>query len=265
MKRSQWPYNRPDTRAWPPTNDARAAGELVQQPLGPPTQVAPERGRQVDFQINPATGRLIAGAFQPLLRAIKPSMGLWQVTLSPVFRRSVGPVTPTGDVLPVTVATAAAPLFHMKFGAGGVMYEYRGFYPVQGGSFALAADNLVIDVAAGDATNAYTSDTAPSVIGWLTEKAVAQTTAALFVPQGTFPGGTTGAVALQTWARAVHAYAGDGGLVDVTFAIAPSGTPQTVRVPSGTRVVVPTFAVTCTITAVGAGASATMTQEVSFV
>lgn len=264
MKRRDWPSNRQDARAWPPTNDAAAAGELTRQPLGPPVAVAPERGRQVDFQIN-AAGRLITGAFQPLLRAIGPRMGLWQVTLSPVFRRAVGPVTPTGDVLPVTVTTAAAPLFHMKFGAGGVLYEYRGFYPVQGGSFALAADNLILDVAAGDAVNAYTPDTAPSVMGWLTEKAVAQTTAALFFPTGTFPGGTTGAVALQTWCRAVYPYAGDGGFVDATFVTAPSGFTQTSRVASGTRVPVPTYAVTCTATAVGAGASASMTQEISFV
>jgi hypothetical protein len=245
-------------KPWPPTFEQMASGMLLRQamPAVAPQPGTPVNGNRVNFVLTPA-GTLVTGQWTPLLRANNRDVQLWQVTLAPVFRQPIGPVS---QGMPVVAAETGAPRFRMTFGAGGVTFRHEGAYPVAGACFTVAATEIALDVMANDAVTVFTPASAPAVLGWITPHPS---------PQGITPlmAGTIGNAALvgpftvAPFCRALWAYAATAGAtVTVTFT-GPLGT-VTASVASGTRIPVPGGYLR--YSAVASAGDASIVEELSF-
>lgn len=129
------------------------------------------RGRRVDFLLN-SLGNLSADDRQELFRAEDRAVACWQVTLAPVFQRGVGPALqgmPAWRQAP-SLNTGNIALI-MTWGGGGVSFRTNFAYPAHGASFAVAGDNIILEVLPTDQATVFALDAAPSVEGWVAARA----------------------------------------------------------------------------------------------
>lgn len=148
----------------------------------PPTHAAGTNvvnGQKVTFDIGP-TGTLVR-EFKTLMRGSDPSVALWQVTVSPMFRVPVGP-----DVLGMPPVNNGVPLMRMTWGGGGVTFRDSFFMPAAGASFCVAGSEVNIEVMPADPVTVYTPDTVPAVVGWLKPVSSAESGSELFATS-TYP------------------------------------------------------------------------------
>jgi len=235
---------------------AQSQGTLVQQPMPPaPPKGSPVYGNRVNFALTPA-GTLRTGDFQQLLRVMTQQHTTWQVTLAPVFRQVVGP---SADGQPQVTAGTGAPVFRMKWGAGGQTFETGGQYPVGGASFTVSADTIDISVAATDGVTVFTADTLPGVNAWVVPANAAQAAQSLFA--ASFDAALVGPFTVAPFARALWVFANTAGATLTVTLTSASGT-QTIVVPSGTRV--PLGGGITRFSVVASAGNCSATQELSF-
>lgn len=187
------------------------------------------RGQRVDFPID-AAGKLRINVFQPLARAEDRSVASWQVTLAPIFQAGVGTIPQGMPARRTTPGKSGTLVVRLTFGGGGVSFQDVFSYPVNGASFAVSGDNVMVEVAALDNATAYTAATKPAVVGWIAPLAIPTE----FAPLVSWaPVVSAAATPLQPWTRAVHVAADNAAAtVAVVFASQTLGTLLTVNLPA---------------------------------
>jgi len=199
-----------------------------------------------------------------LLRAEDDSVDVWNIVLAPATRAATGA---TIEGQPARFASwvpgdSGAWEVTMTWGGGGVSFRTAFRYPANGGTFAVAGHNVMIEVRPLAAFNVFTPETAPSVEGWVMPSARPTSFQPLVDWQPT-PGGLAGgAFAIDPWCRAIHVGA-DTAAANVTVVFDPLAI--TIVVPAGAgpaRIPVPTSAERVTVTA--SAGLASIGQELAF-
>lgn len=171
------------------------------------------QGQRVAIPIG-STGLLVEGA-HTLARGEDANVRSWQVTLAPITQNGVGS---NDDGMPSHRNPAGATgrlACRLTWGGGGVGYQTRFAYPINGASFSVSGDNVMVEVFPQDFATAFTDATRPAAAAWLKPGAVPQTQDPIVV------WGTLAAVAtpLSAFQRAIHiAHDTPGATVQVTFA-----------------------------------------------
>jgi len=130
------------------------------------------QGQRVTFGIGP--GGLLIPATHELIRAEDPAARLWTVNLSPITRAQVGADVfgQPGRRVGFAPGDTGNLGFVMTWGAGGVTFKTQiAQYPVNGASFAVAGDNMHLEVFTPGNATVFTADSAPSVVGWAQQSA----------------------------------------------------------------------------------------------
>jgi hypothetical protein len=206
------------------------------------------RGQQVIFP-RLASGLLDTNSFQSLLRAEDMAVPYWQVTLSPVYRSGVGSTIDgiPARGIPPTVATGD-PVLRMTWGGGGVSFRTDIPYPSLGASFAVAGDNIMLDVRPRDGVTVFPVVDVPAVNAWVAKRAAPTSHAPLLITD-IISAPFAGPFAVNPFARALVIYTDTAGAtITVTFT-GPTGAivSSTTALLEPTRVPIPTSAVRYTV------------------
>lgn len=223
------------------------------------------RGQRAFFPQNGA-GQLIVGVPQTLLRAEDPKrlVRTWQVTLAPVFQQGVGPVFEGMPAfLPTPVITTGSVFVRMTWGGGGVSFRTTFAYPVAGSSFAVAGDNVMVEIIALDGTTVFTSDTLPIFSGWVKEAAQPTAPQPLLSPQGADLAGPS-TFGIFPFCRALWVYpSNQAAVITIVFDVMIGGAAatQTLRFVGYQRIPVASNAVRGTVS-ISAGTFSVHAEQV---
>lgn len=126
------------------------------------------RGQRADFQLNGA-GQLITDAnnWQPIARGEDARVRDWQVTLAPVTQFGKGSMLEGMPAWQNAPSGAGAISCRLTWGGGGVGFQLHFPWPVNGSSFAISGDNVMVEARPLDGATVFTPITKPSVLGWL--------------------------------------------------------------------------------------------------
>lgn len=129
------------------------------------------RGQRFEPTLN-AAGGIIRQVTQ-LLRAEDPTglVNLWQVNLSPAFRKATGPNSEGQPARFAPITGAGIYFANMTWGGGGVGYRTTFPWPDNGASFAVAGDNVMLEIFSLDIVNVYTEENKPCIQAWVTPSA----------------------------------------------------------------------------------------------
>lgn len=126
------------------------------------------RGQRVVAGIR-AGGFILRGQRQQLVRAEDNDVDLWTVVLAPVTESSKGASIegqPSRDPFGFP-GLGGAWACEMTWGGGGVTFRTRFTYPVNGATFGVAGQNIMIDVFPQSFLGGYTPENVPAVEGWV--------------------------------------------------------------------------------------------------
>jgi hypothetical protein len=182
---------------------------------------------------------------QQLLRAEDDSVPYWQVTLAPIFRLGVAPSIE--GLLPDGSFATGDPRCTMTWGGGGVNFRTAFTYPVQGSSFVVAGDNVMLEVEATSPI-VVTPDNTPVASAWVAPTGVPTSQAPLL-------DGTDSASALVTtrtlspFARAIHLIPSVNPQIFTYFFLggAALGGPNLATVNAPLRIPIPSYANSVTV------------------
>jgi hypothetical protein len=131
------------------------------------------QGQLVTWLLN-AAGKL-TDERKTLARAEAPERRAWQVTLAPIVENGIGTDLAGMPAWRATPGASGDLAVVLTLGGGGVSFRFPFNYPVAGASFAVAGDNIMVEVSPRDLATVFTDQTKPSVVGWV--KPLAATTA----------------------------------------------------------------------------------------
>ena len=204
------------------------------------------RGQRVVIPLN-AVGGLSRELFQ-LLRAEDDRVDAWTVVLAPVTQNAVGEMLEGQPARSAGFFPGAAgnPRVQMTWGGGGVTFRTQFQYPVNGATFAVAGQNISLQVGAFTALGGFTDATRPALEGWCAPNAYPTAREPLvewilvtsLVPEPVLP-----------WTRAVWVSKDVNTVCTVTFS--PSLVTIIIPVQVGVqRIALPTGTETVTVTSV---------------
>lgn len=126
------------------------------------------RGQRANFPLNSAS-KLITNPsdWQPVARGEDPRVNAWQVTLAPVTQFGIGSVLEGMPAWRPVPTSAGAISCRLTFGGGGVGFQFHFPWPVNGSSFGVSGDNVMVEARPLDGATIFTESTKPSVLGWL--------------------------------------------------------------------------------------------------
>jgi hypothetical protein len=136
-------------------------------PYSPPTAPITVRGQRFVPTLDLA-GRIVRAKAQ-LVRAEDPERveNTWQVVLSPVWQFQTGPVIQGVPARHLNGESDGQYLVEMTWGGGGVTFTTEFDYPAQGGSFAVAGDNVMLSVISNDLFTVHTEQNKPCLNVWV--------------------------------------------------------------------------------------------------
>lgn len=201
-----------------------------------------------------------------LVRAEAAEVRSWQITLSPVFRDSIGPIGPNG--LPGEVFPAidhGFPELLMTWGGGGISWRQSIAYPVVGASFTVSGDNVQLDVMATDVATPYAVGNVPAVEAWCKPLAIGSFPVPLVISDISHTA-LFGPRAIHPWCRTI-VVSGTNPAATIRVVITSSAggaAPVDVTVPANvmTRIPVPTNGYRLEVTP--SAGEANVLQELAF-
>lgn len=129
------------------------------------------QGQRTNFTLDGA-GKLVtviggAQPWQPVARGENNKHNAWQVTLAPITQQGISSVLEGMPAWRPTPTSAGAISTRLTFGGGGVSFQFHFPWPVNGGSFGVSGDNIMVEAVPLDGATVFTEATKPCASGWL--------------------------------------------------------------------------------------------------